>query len=270
MRVFDFSDYKKFVNSRIASMPRRGHGQFRKIAEHLRIHYTMISQVFRGDKDLSSEQALSLCEYLGLSDLETDYFMALVESERAGTQSLKARLNRKIIELREQAQNVGNRLPKTFSLSDADRAIFYSTWYHSALRLMTSIDQFQTVDAMAEHLDLPKNLVNQVIQFLISVGLCVRKPNGKITMGPSRTHIPADSPLVTRHHTNWRLKAIERFGKLSHDELIFTSPLTISTKDAPKVKEILLRAVEEISKIVENTDAQQLSCLNIDWFKVVR
>jgi hypothetical protein len=42
-----------------------------------------------GDRDLTVEQALSLCEFFGFIELEADYFVSLVERERAGTHQLK-------------------------------------------------------------------------------------------------------------------------------------------------------------------------------------
>lgn len=251
-------------------MPRNGHGEFRRIATHLRLHSTMVSQIFRGDRELTAEQAWSLCEYLGLNDLESDYFLALVDLSRAGTESLKQRIRRKLQEIRERALQVGNRLPQAATLTDAEKAIFYSVWYYSAIRLLTSIPEFQSVDALSNRLDLPKSLVSQVVEFLLSVGLCVEE-DGKLKMGPSRTHIGADSPLIGRHHANWRFKAIERVGRVSkssESELIFTSPLTIATRDAAEAREILLQAIEKISARVEGGDPEKLFCLNVDWFEV--
>src|SRR5476649_2027297 len=100
MRVFDFIDYKAFLRTRVESMPKHGRGQYQKIASHLNVHSTMISQVFGGDKNLSLEQACSLCEFLGLGDLETEFFVALVSRERAGSKSLKNLIDRRLDQLR--------------------------------------------------------------------------------------------------------------------------------------------------------------------------
>lgn len=90
MRVYDFDDYKDFVRERIQSMPKRGHGQYLKISQFLNIHSTMVSQIFKGSAQMTPEHSLKFCEYLGLNEMETDYFLILVQRERAGTLDLKS------------------------------------------------------------------------------------------------------------------------------------------------------------------------------------
>ena len=38
--IFEFIDYRKFVVNRLKNLPKRGHGQFRRISEHLGMHTT--------------------------------------------------------------------------------------------------------------------------------------------------------------------------------------------------------------------------------------
>jgi uncharacterized protein (TIGR02147 family) len=264
MRVFDFESYKSFVTERVRAMPQGGRGQYGKIARHLRMHTTMVSQIFRGEKNLSLEQACALAEYFGLSDLETDFFLVLVEHERAGTAKLKRALDRRKRVLRAQATQVGSRLPPAKRLREEDKAVFYSHWYYSGIRLLTSLPSSGNADAIAEYLKLPQAIVARVLEFLLATGLCEEK-GGRIAMGPARTHVPAGSPLVARHHLNWRLKAMERFSSISDDELAFTSPMTISREDGPKVREAIAELIEKVSGIVERTEPEKLSVLNIDW-----
>jgi hypothetical protein len=83
----------------------------------------------------------------------------------------------------------------------------------------------------------------------------------------SQNYVRASSPLVKRHHVNWRLKAIEHYEKLSDSELGFTAPLTISKKDFDIVREEILKFIQDLSKRVEKSDSEIVACLNIDWFK---
>jgi hypothetical protein len=87
-------------------------------------------------------------------------------------------------------------------------------------------------------------------------------------MGPQSTHLGTESPLISRHHQNWRLKTIERASNISQNELLFTSPVSISKNDIPKVKKILMNAVEDCFKIIDPSACEELACLNIDWFKI--
>lgn len=49
--IFEATDYKIFVRDFIKDKPSGGRGIFRDLANHLRVHTTFISQVFRGDKN---------------------------------------------------------------------------------------------------------------------------------------------------------------------------------------------------------------------------
>lgn len=268
MRVFDFESYRDFVRTRIKAMPRNGRGQFGKIAAHLKMHTTLVSQVFRGDKNLTLEQACLLAEYLGMGELESDYFLTLVEVERAGSAKLKRMLDKRLKQLKTQAKQVSSHLPRAKVLTDEDKAIFYSDWYYSGIRLLTSLPKYQNRDALAVFLSLPPSIIGKAVEFLLRTGLC-EEESGRLRMGSSRTHISPDSPLVYRHHTNWRLKAMQRFPAVSEDEIVFTAPLTIARADVPAVREVITELIEKVSRIVEHSEPERLACLNIDWVGIV-
>ena len=105
-----------------------------------------------------------------------------------------------------------------------------------------------------------------MLEFLVSVGLCT-EAEGEYQVGVSRTHIEKGSVLTNRHHSNWRLKAIEHFERLGSEELAFTAPLTISERDAKAVYSELLESVARISERVSKSNSEKLYCLNIDWFE---
>jgi len=265
VRIFDFEDYKLFSLKWIEGLPHRGRGQLQRLAEHLVVHPTLISQIYRRNKDFTSEQACKAAEFFGLSDRESEFFLALVERERAGNSQLKDYWQRRIATLTEENQAVGNRVLPGHKLTREQQIEFYSSWEYSAARLATSIPQLQSIDALSERLGLPIKKTRELIDFLLESGLCVDK-RGRISMGPARTHIAAESALSARHHLNWRLKALESHFNLRKHELAFTAPLSIAKKDREKVREILLQTVEKVSALVSDSESEELACLNMDWF----
>lgn len=48
----------------------------------------------------------------------------------------------------------------------------------------------------------------------------------------------------------------------------FTSPVVLEEKDAIKIKEVVLKALEAIQKITKPSACEKLYCLNLDWFEV--
>jgi uncharacterized protein (TIGR02147 family) len=266
MNAFDFKNYKIFVNTRIQAMPRRGHGQYRRMANFLSVNSVYVSQVFRGTRELNVEQACELVEFFGLSELEGQYFIGLVERERAGTQKLKAVIQKRLDALREKSQDLKQRLKQEKQLTDETKAFFYSNWYYSGIRLLTSIPGYQSPDAIAEKFGLPLSLVNRVLEFLVQTGLCAIEKD-RYVFGPKSTHLEASSPLVTRHHMNWRVKGMERMGNISAHELFLSLPCSISEKAMIDIREELVKSIERITAHIDAAPEEQLACLNIDFFK---
>jgi len=269
MSLFDFDDYKAFINAWIRSKEKNGHGQFQRISEALSIHPTLVSHVFRGKKDLSLEQATALCRYLEFSPLETDYFLMLVQKAKSGSIELSRVLERQITDLQRRARSLVNRVAREAELTEEDKAIFYSNWYYSAIRLLTSIPGFSTTATVQRHLGLSTALVQEVLDFLTQKGLC-HFDGKEYSLGPAITHLEAASKFVSRHHTNWRLRAIENHPKLADEDLLFTGPLTISKNDAAAIREKIVRFIQELGRIVKKSPSEELYCFNVDWVKVVQ
>jgi uncharacterized protein (TIGR02147 family) len=263
--IFATDDYRTIVQEWVAS---RGRGEYRRIAAALKMHTTLVSQVFNGRKCLTEEQASRLCDYLGLDGLEGDCFLKLVQLERAGDESLRARFRRHLKQLRAQAKEAKSRVPEATELSEQDRAIFYSSWQYSLVRLATSIEGTQTVPELSSRLSLSRARVNEILGFLVARGLCVRDQNGRYRRTEKNTHVEASSPLAVRHHQNWRAKALELLEHADADDFSFTAPVSLSRKDIPKVRERLLDAISEIAKTIENSGSEELVYLGMDWIKV--
>lgn len=266
MDVFEFNDYKECVNAWINSQPRRGHGQLRKISLYLNINSVVMSQVFRGDRDLTLEQALGVTKFMRLSELERDYFILLVQKNRALNHELKAIFEKQLESLRDSSQALKNRV-KHQKLTDEEKATFYSQWYYSAVRLGISIPRLGSARSIADYLGLERSLVAQVIEFLLKHELIIGKKGG-FTIGPQITHIGHDSPFVSRHHTNWRVKGLQAMESITDNDLFYTGPMVLSENCAKEIRKNLVELIEKSTKKIEVSDSEVLRCLNIDWFSV--
>lgn len=267
MNIFDFTNYKDFIQKKLKDSDKKGHGQVSRIAKHLGIHTSMVSQILGGPKDFTIEQACGLCPYFGFNELESDYFVALVQWERAGTRETKQKFERDIRRLSQQSESLKDRLPKDVELTEADNALFYSQWFYTAAKLLSSISGFNTPEAIARKLGVPASHIRKALEFLLSTGLCI-DDNGKIRPGPANTHLGADSPLVGRHHQNWRVKGFERMGILKPSELFLTMPATLTEKDAILIRKRLVQTIEDIVEIIDSSKGEVLYCFNLDWFDV--
>lgn len=265
--VFEFTEYRSFLVRRFKAMPKEGYGQSNKLAIYMGVHTTLVSQVFKGHKTFTLEQASLATEFLGLTDLESEYFVLLVQLDRAGNESLRKILRRQLAQLKKNSAELVNRLQVEKKLSDEKRAVFYSDWTYSAIRQMTAIPGFQQLENIASHLGLSKKHTKIVLDFLLSTGLCKEEKN-KLHIGPSSTHLESSSPWVRVHHMNWRQKAIEQMTTEEAAQLHYTAPMTLSHKDALAIREMIIQFLEKVDKVIDPSPSEELRCLNIDWFSV--
>lgn len=266
MKIYELSDYKAYINRRIEEMPKRGRGQFRKLAETLGVNSVVISQIFKGTRELSLEQANTMAAYFGMTELEKEYFFLLVQKGRTSNHELIKYFNEKLEKIRIEAQDLKN-IVTSERLSEETQSLFYSNWYYSAIRLSTLLKGFENPDKIANNLNLPITVVQKVISFLLQNELIIEE-KGKLKIGPQRTHVEASSPFVNRHHINWRLKGIEHMDNLNPDELFYTSPMTLSKDAMKEIKKGLLDFIAEKSALVKDAKDEQIACLNIDFFEL--
>lgn len=268
-QLFGSRDYKQFVLARLHAMPRRGHGEFQKIAAELKTHSTRVSHVLRGDLHFTIEQGCDLCRYLGMGDLETEYFLTLLQYQRAGTQRLRQTLEKQLQGIAERAELLVHRVGRDKLLSDEQKAVFYSSWLYTAVRQACSIRELATLDGLARYFDLPREKIRSVVDFLVQNGLCEERSDGGLAILGKVTHLEAGSPLVARHHANWRLKAMQRHERLTGRELAYTAPMSISAADQTRIREMSATFVEQVLRVVKASEPEQrLMCLNLDWIEI--
>jgi len=268
MKIFDHEDYKTWMQARLAAMPKAGRGEFQRIARALRMHSTRVSRIFRGAEHLTLEQASELATDLGLDELEPQSFVARVSRARAGNEKLRRIETRRVRHLREQGRDLSESFRAQKVLSESDKALFYSQWYYSAARLLTSLEDCRDLDSIAARLGIPHATLRRVLDFLVRVGLCVEK-KGRYSVGTRQTHLPPNSPVVDRLHANWRLKAMERHPTMSAPELAFTAPMSIRSEDLAWGRGELDAVIRKLVKRAAQCEApEELACLNVDWVRI--
>jgi uncharacterized protein (TIGR02147 family) len=266
MNVFDFRDYKLFLKEWLKAHPKGGRGQLKRLAEGLSVSTTLLSQVLSGDKDFSMETAAEITVYLGLREKEAEYFLLLVEHQRAGAFRLKKILEKRIDREQASGSQLQNRLQKDRQLNDKEKIEFYSSWMYSAVRILSALPEIQDAQAISRRLNLPLATVNEVLHFLLEKGLCIQEKN-KLTYGPQRTHIGSDSPIVSKHHQNWRLQGFQSMELRRHEDLFFTQPMALSVKASEKIRLMLPGFIEQVLAISGPSDSEVVRCFGLDWFE---
>lgn len=268
MKLFKKLSISNYLKEYIRQLPKGGRGEVSRLARHLQVSTTLISQILAGDKVFTPEQVQSLVGYLGLTPLEADYMTFLVQYERAGNKDLKNYWRGKLEEIKNKSLQVINRVTTDRTLSEEEKVQFYSSALYSAIRLYctTSADG-RSVDEVCERFDLSRSVANEMLQFLTSAQFCIEK-NGKFLMGLQKTHTPFGSPHTVRHHMNWRVKALQYADKVNEQELMYTAPISLSRKDFESLREEMVVFIKNFLKQVHASSSEEVACLNLDFFWV--
>jgi hypothetical protein len=189
--------------------------------------------------------------------------------ERAGTPPLQSRIQKKIQKILESRQNLKNRLKFEKAIKREDQMIYYSAWYFAAVHIALAIPTLRTRGALSKAFLLPQSKVSEVLGFLIKCGL-VQEKHGEYTIGNARLHLEKDSPMILKHHTNWRIKSIQSLESETQDELHYSSVVSFGNSDVPKVREILVKAIEDIRSTIKPSPDEVLYCYTLDFFHLIK
>lgn len=270
--VFDFEDYKAYVIHALNSSPQGGRGVRTRLAQSIMCNTTYISHVLNGNADFSLEQAARINAFLHHTKKEGRFFILLVLYGRAGSAELKEYFREQMNEAYEQQATLKNRLTFHRKISKEDEASLYSAWYYIAVHSLISMPEFEIPSSVANHLKLPTERVLEILAFLTARGLAVQDGN-RFRSSQISFHLGNDSPMISRHHVNWRMQAISALdagsaGSKDAKHLHYSSVVTVAEGDVPKVRAHLVDAIEKIRAVVHESKEDRLYCYNLDLFEV--
>lgn len=265
--IFGYDDYRLFLRKWIEAAKAARTSNLSMLAEVAKIHPTFLSHILTGTKDLSLEHAALISKHIGFTKIEQEYFFILIQLDRAGNPLLKDYWSGKKKDLEKEKNRLSQRFGKHQELTTEQKAKFYSSWIYSAVWSATAIEDGQNQKQIAQRFQLANEKAQEVLGFLTQVGLCKEK-NGVYKISDLHIHVPNESPFVVKHHTNWRMKAIQKMDVRGDNELYFTSPMSISKSDFAKIRERLNVTVKEIVDIAKDSPAEEVVCLNMDFFNI--
>ncbi len=265
--LFEFDDYKDYLRAYIKSRPASGHGFKSSMAKAMNCQTAYVSQVLNANAQLSLEQAEELNKLFGHSESESEFFLLLVQENKAGTQTLRSRLKAQIKKILEKRHVLKDRFDIKKSLSPSDQMIYYSSWLYASIHILITISEYNEKEKIAEKFNLPLERVGKILDFLTETGLILKKGN-HYSPGETKVFLGIDSPMLSKHLSNWRIKAIEALDKTIGKDLHLSSIYSLSRKDVTLIKEKLIKTVEESRQIIYASKEEELYCLNLDFFGV--
>jgi len=266
--VFEFDDYKEYLAHLEKEKSYFSRGFRSRLAEEIECNNAFISQVLNTHANFSLEQSQKICGYFKLNPDEERYFLFLVEYARAGTKPLREHFKILLEELRDKYLNIKGRVKQQTVLSSEAQATYYSHWYYAAIHMLVTVPQFRTARDVAGALRLSESLVERVMSFLLSCGLLIEK-NGTFITGPSYLHLDRESPNISKHHSNWRMVAIQSLENEEKNDIHYSTVSTLSKKDVEALRSKFTEEIQNYVQTVSQSKEETMYCFNLDFFKIL-
>jgi uncharacterized protein (TIGR02147 family) len=263
--IYEYKTYRDYVAQRLESDTKRS-GAKSAAARAINCNPAYVSRVLAGQADLSLEQAERLSAFWGQTADETDYFLLLVQYERAGTVHLRNYFSKSIKDLLSKRLNLKSRLAKNENLSAKNEAKYYSSWIYGAIHVLVSIPKLNTVERLSSHLAWPTSNVAEAVEFLIAIGL-LNRDGQTLSIGKSHIHLGSDSKHIHKHHFNWRMRTLNALESACPDDLHYSAIAALSTKDAEKIKEILIQNLKTNLSMIQQSQEEKAFVYCFDFYE---
>jgi hypothetical protein len=201
VQIYDFDDYKVFVNARFAEAPR---GEKQRIAKFIGCQDSYVSLVLAGDRHFSMEQAEASARYLHLDEEETEFFLLLVNLARASTRPLRNYFERQLSDRRRARLNLRRRIEIASELSDADKMVYYSDILFAKIHMCVTLEGQWTLATLSERFRVDTPRVAVVTRFLTERGF-IRVRGSTFESANKYLFLDKTSPFLSQHHANFRL-----------------------------------------------------------------
>jgi uncharacterized protein (TIGR02147 family) len=266
MNIFKCLEYRDILEEKIHQYnEKRGYLTQLALAAHCQKSY--LTLVRQKKVHFTLEHGMALCEYWEFSDLETDYFLELINFERAGLSSLKEKIRKRLVQLRKSNEDLSQRFAQPKPQNSTVELAYYGNWYMSAIHVMVNIPRFQMAPSIAVHLGLPTDTVKRGLEKLLELGF-VKFVDGRWLPGHGSLHLPRESPATSMNHQNWRMRAILDSHNDESNGLHYTAVQTLKVSDFEKIKEMIQQFLDHQRKIVVDSPEEELAVLCFDWFQL--
>ena len=265
MQIYECQCYREYLYTWILNQPKKGRGLAGSLAKHLGVHTSFISLVLHKKKDLSLEQGLKVSEWMSLGNLEKDYFLTLLQENRAGTHSLAIYYREKLEVLKQEFLRIESKMQNVRKVGSKEKTRFYSDPIYSQIRLLVSLPTINSPLDLAKHLKLSVSEISKRVAFLVESGLIQKDEYGALDIGTSITFLTETDPLVFVHHRNWRTKVLDFHPNMGEESMAFTAPLSLSNQDQLEFKSKFLELIGELKERVADSPAERCVIFNLDW-----
>jgi uncharacterized protein (TIGR02147 family) len=267
-KIFDYLDYKSYLQEVIRSKPGQGRGFRKELAEAIGCQSSFVSQVLSRSLQFSLEQADKINRLLYHSKEESHFFMLLVQFNRAGTTELKEYFRSQIKSALGERLHYERRLRNDHTITYEEQVKYYSAWHFGVIFAILGIAQLRTSKAISKRLNLPLKQVSDALSFLENCGL-VESKGDSYYRKESFLHLGSSSAeLLSGHHAQWRAKTISALQAERKGDIHYSGVMTLSADDLYKLRAMIVSYIEKIQIQVVTSPDETIAALGIDFYEL--
>jgi hypothetical protein len=136
-----------------------------------------------------------------------------------------------------------------------------------AIHVLTSIDAFQTPEALANRLQTSKSQILSKIDDLVRMGI-VTTDGDRFKSAISNMHVDQESPLNLSNHFQWRHRAMARIIDGDTRNLHYTAVHALSVADIEVLRELLMEFIQRSRAVVEPSAEEEAIGVCCDLFYI--
>lgn len=268
--IYEYTDYKVYLRLLIKNSKIRGFST--RLAEAAGCQKSYLSSALNGKAHLLPDQIYGISEFLKLNDEERDYFMLILDYQRANAIAYRKFVHKKIQQKQNAWKDLKNRIearPLLNAETEVHLQNYYSNYLYAALHIASSIPQLQDLKKLSNYFSLPENLLENYLQQLQKMGLVEHK-GSKWVWKSGDLHLPKDSPWINSHHSGWRLQALTDLTLQRQDSLHYSVIQSLSSKDLERLRFQIVKWIQEFKEISGPSTPEELVCFNLDFFTLDR
>lgn len=268
--IFEFNDYRLFLKEfyllRKSLNAKYSYRFFAKAAGYKSA--SALLDVINGTKNLSLDGIEKFSNALKLTQMEAQYFKALVLLNQAKSLEEKLVFAKEISKLR---------MNKKIALLDEAQYQLFETWYSTAVVELTTLPDFnEDPQWIANHV-VPKITVAQArkaLEQLISLGILKRDESGRLQ--PTESNVTTPDEVSSAYLANWHRQcmkvASESIDTIPREKRDISGVyFSFSQKNLKSVKEIIHKFRRDILELAtQETVKDSVYQLNIQMFPVAQ
>lgn len=263
--IYSYRDYKAFIQDSIQAFPNGGRGLKSSLSNAIKCQKAYLTHVLKGDAHFNSDQAILTAQFFKLNESETDYFLHMVLSERAGSHELKEYHQSRLNALLNNFYFMKTRLKIPSSVGAEFKTVYYSSWHYAAVHMLATIPDCRTALAIQNRLKMTEEKTKSILEFLVGAELLRLEGEHYLTT-EKVVFLGSDEPQIVWHHRNWRNKVAEYIEQHEKTNLHTSFVVTISKRDFITMREQIKNTISEFTQKVKDSKEEEIACLNVDFF----